>query len=118
MTKLLFSLALVVCLVGSTLGGTFSGKYSDPNHPDCARVITLETKSSAKVFGADAAGGEGFACDGTTDTKWGPLPASINGQEIIVDFSSKGGPSNLAGKYNEDKQEIDWQDGNAWKKIV
>lgn len=117
MTKILF-LMVVVGLVGSALAGTFSGKYSDPNHPDCARVITLETKTTAKVFGADASGGEGLPCDGSTDTKWGPLPATINGEEIIVDFSSKGGPSNLAGKYNDAKQEIDWQDGNAWTKIV
>lgn len=117
MAKINFYFALIVSLAVNVLGGTFSGKYSDPNHPGCARVISLETDVSAKVFGADAAGGEGVQCDGVTDVKWGPLPAVINSLEIVVDFSSKGGPSNLAGKFNTDKQEIMWQDGNAWVKL-
>eukprot|EP00428_Durinskia_dybowskii_P071550 CAMPEP_0170388946 /NCGR_PEP_ID=MMETSP0117_2-20130122/18359_1 /TAXON_ID=400756 /ORGANISM="Durinskia baltica, Strain CSIRO CS-38" /LENGTH=116 /DNA_ID=CAMNT_0010644909 /DNA_START=45 /DNA_END=392 /DNA_ORIENTATION=- len=93
---------------------TFAGKYSDPNHPGCARQIVGETRTSARVYGADAAGGEGATCNGETDEKWGPLPAKVNGEDIIVDFSSKGGPSNLSGKYDDVNQAIDWEDGNSW----
>ena len=60
---------------------------------------------TASVSGADAAGGEGASCDGSTDTKWGPLPATTTfgapgvytylEKTILVDFSSKGGPSDL-----------------------
>lgn len=111
---ILFASALVASAFAHQT--TFAGKYSDPNHPGCARVINLETKVSARVYGADAAGGEGATCDGQTDTQWGPLPAKINGLEIVVDFSSKGGPSDLGGKYDEVKEAINWQDGNSWTK--
>lgn len=108
---------VALCLTSHARDATFAGQYSDPNHPGCARSIRFETKTSAMVFGADAAGGEGVACDGQTDTKWGPLPAKLNGIEIVVDFSSKGGPSDLAGKYDEVSAAINWQDGNAWTKL-
>ena len=114
------SVIFAVCVVGAVATADFAlftGKYSDPNHPSCARNVVRSGFTTAKVYGADAAGGEGVACDGTTDIKWGPLPGTINGINIVVDFSSKGGPSNLAGSYNTAKNEIDWSDGNAWKKI-
>jgi hypothetical protein len=117
----MFAIALVIALLAVVAAkpAIFSGKYSDPNHPGCAREIGLETATSAKVFGADAAGGEGgVPCDGTTDVKWGPLPATIDGFGIVVDFSSKGGPSDLSGKYYYQGSQIKWQDGNAWTKLV
>lgn len=95
----------------------FTGPYSDLNHPGCARAIGYEELATLRVFGADAAGGEGVACDGKTDVKWGPLPAKVHGNEIVVDFSSKGGPANLHGKYDEKNNAIVWEDGNSWKKI-
>ena len=36
--------------------------------------------------------------------------------EILVDFSPKGGPPNLLGKYNAKMNAIQWPDGNAWTK--
>ena len=111
----MFALVVLISLF-SLSAALFAGKYSDPNHPNCARVISLETKVSAKVFGADAAAGEGAPCDGVTDIKWGPLPAVIDGVSIKVDFSSKGGPTDLSGKYANDA--INWEDGNAWKKLT
>jgi hypothetical protein len=111
------ALLLVFVAIVAARPEVFSGKYSDPNHPGCAREIGLETPTSAKVFGADAAGGEGVPCDGSTDVKWGPLPATIDKLEIVVDFSSKGGPSDLAGKYDFQGSQIKWQDGNAWAKL-
>lgn len=98
---------------------TFSGKYSDPNHPSCAREIRIESVSKADIYGADAAGGEGASCDGETDVKWGPVPASYLGNRINADFSSKGGPSDLSGKYVSSDliSQIQWEDGNAWTKL-
>ncbi len=95
----------------------FTGKYSDPNHPGCARSVLRTSDSDGQVYGADAAGGEGVACDGSTDVKWGPLSAAIDGLKIVVDFSPKGGPSNLNGTYSVERSAIVWQDGNAWTKI-
>ena len=95
----------------------FTGKYSDPNHPGCARSVIRTSGSDGQVYGADAAGGEGVACDGSTDVKWGPLSAAIDGLKLVVDFSPKGGPSNLNGTYSVERNAIVWQDGNAWTKI-
>lgn len=94
----------------------FSGSYSDPNHPNCARYISA-TDTIGQVYGTDAAGGEGVPCNGITDIKWGPLPATIDQTKIVVDFSSKGGPSNLQGQYNSSTPAIVWADGNSWPKI-
>jgi hypothetical protein len=116
MTHMLSYLAILALPVQSSSSNYFSGSYSDPNHPSCARQI-VEIASSGKVYGSDAIGGEGYPCNGLNDTKWGPLPASINQASIIVDFSSKGGPSNLHGEYNQKRQAIDWEDGNSWSKI-
>ena len=111
------ALVVSVCSSFSAEDLFFTGKYSDPNHPGCARTVVRNSISSGQVYGADAAGGEGVACDGTTDVKWGPLPAAIDGFQIVVDFSSKGGPSNLNGTYSFAQKAIVWQDGNAWTKI-
>lgn len=117
-------LAVIVVLLGVLVASVvakqsiFTGSYSDPNHPGCARAIGYEELSTLRVFGADAAGGEGVACDGETDVKWGPLPAKVHDTEIVVDFSSKGGPANLHGKYDEKNDAIVWEDGNSWKKIA
>ena len=92
----------------------YFGNYDDPNHPGCARVIYDETETTALLRGADAAGGGGAACDGTTDVAWGPLNATIHGNTIIVDFSPKGGPSELTGVQSSDGNAIAWQDGNSW----
>ena len=74
----------------------FVGNYSDPNHPKCAREIyDQQDNVLALLRGSDAAGGEGASCDGTTDVAWGPLNATIFGRKITVDFSPKGGPTNL-----------------------
>jgi hypothetical protein len=89
--------------------------YSDPNHPGCDREVIQESSTAGKVYGKDAAGGEGASCDGTTDVAWGPLEAVIDGDMITVDFSPKGGPSDLEGKYANSA--INWEDGNAWPKI-
>jgi len=97
-------------------GSGFTGSYSDPNHPNCLRYV-YATQTSGQVYGTDAAGGEGVPCNGVTDIRWGPLPATINQNKITVDFSSKGGPSDLQGQYNSTTPAIDWIDGNSWTKL-
>ena len=94
----------------------FNGAYSDPNHPKCNRLIVYQGNSTGLVYGKDSAV-EGVSCDGQTDVSWGPLPASITGSDIVVDFSSKGGPSDLKGEHNADTLAVDWEDGNSWPKL-
>lgn len=109
--------SFLVTIIATTSQAIFKGVYSDPNHPQCARFILFETDSSASMYGFDAAGGEGVPCDHLNDVKWGPLPAVITDSTIEVDFSSKGGPSDLTGKFNSELNEIDWEDGNAWNRV-
>jgi len=62
-------------------------------------------------------------CEGsdTGKTKEWDVPASAtasSGSEFItIDFSSKGGPSDLIGEWNADKNEIKWSDGNTWPMV-
>ncbi|CAM9524578.1 unnamed protein product, partial [Ectocarpus fasciculatus] len=86
----------------------------DPNHPGCDRQVSYEGNNVGSISGADAAGGEGAACDGVTDIAWGPLPAKIDTTKIVADFSSKGGPSELSGVYSLSAGAIEWEDGNSW----
>lgn len=96
------------------------GSYTDPNHPGCPRICTpvMAMDESFSVYGADAKGGEGVPCDGETDEKWGPLPGRYmdDSGKLVVDFSSKGGPSDLTGYLNitSSPPQIQWEDGNVW----
>lgn len=112
--------ASLVVATQSVTGDVFDGSYNDPNHPGCARSIAVAA-NVGKVFGADAAGGEGVACDGKTDIPWGPLAATIQQSTsseptIVVDFSPKGGPKNLLGRWDPTDSAIQWADGNNWTK--
>ena len=45
-----------------------------------------------------------------------PGVVSNGGKTIVVDFSPKGGPKDIKGVWN-DKNGIDWADGNTWTKV-
>ena len=99
-----------------------NGVYSDPNHPSCPRTVTVPDGDSFQVFGFDAAAGEGFPCNGEDDIAWGPLPGKITNQDtnaVVVDFSSKGGPTDLSGTFMPvpNPPFILWEDGNEWPKM-
>mgnify|MGYP000386212043 CR=1 FL=1 len=105
----------------------FAGSYADPNHPDCLRMVSFTDSTdygTYKVYGTDAARGEGVACGGKggDDILWGPLPGTIDANNRVnVDFSSKGGPS-LSGVFNgtfaDGNLGIYWDDGNVWHKTT
>jgi len=62
-----------------------------------------------------------MGCDGKTDLKWGPLPGQYmqDTGKLIIDFSSKGGPSDLTGYLNttSDSTQIQFEDGNVWPQV-
>ena len=92
----------------------FGGTYEDPNHPGCTRTVDVVVSGEddqATVSGAD------FDEEGNL-VEWGPLNADVNGVKIIVDFSPKGGPSDLTGRWNPNTKGIDWEDGNTWPKVL
>ncbi|GMI44818.1 hypothetical protein TrCOL_g4310 [Triparma columacea] len=101
----------------STLGSTsvFDGSYSDPNHPGCGRTVEVASNGvDAAVYGED--GDEGSP-DCANPVQWGPLAASVNGNNIKIDFSPKGGPSDLTAEYDSEDDGILFSDGNLWSKI-
>ena len=99
----------------STLGSSletfveqgFPGEYSDPNHPNCKRLVE-GTTDNAIVSGTD--GNPGCPLDGSGEA-W-KVFASIAGDTIVVDFSPKGGPKGLKGQ--RIPEGILWEDNNLW----
>jgi len=111
------------------LSSVFTGEYDDPNHPGCLRSIkvvggTMKTdgtrsKPSALVKGLDS----GCADPKLADV-WsldGKLSKNEDGDELIfIDFSPKGGPKNLQGKWDSfgGIPGIVFPDGNKWTKVA
>lgn len=91
----------------------FNGKYSDPNHPGCLRGIErVRSTTKAKVFGEDGTPG----CQAGQETKKWELEGELRGEnEILIDFSKKGGPKNLLGKWTGSG--VLFPDGNTWSKL-
>ncbi len=85
----------------------FEGKYNDPNHPGCLRKITVKDKN-VKIIGSDNIDGS---------NQWTILAKEDLPGTIFVDFSPKGGPSNLLGVFEPSVNGIVWPDKNIWKKI-
>jgi len=64
--------------------------------------------TTVKLTGTD--GDPSCPPDGS-GTTW-TLSGTISGNEIVVDFSPKGGPKDLKGVF--DRMGIQWPDGNKW----
>ena len=90
------------------------GRYSDPFHPGCRRTVSVD---AGRVTGADGAGPGGACRPGEPVKEWS-LPAAFakDGLSMKVDFSPKGGPKDLTGRWNG-KDAIIFSDGNSWTKI-
>eukprot|EP00542_Grammatophora_oceanica_P012154 CAMPEP_0194032712 /NCGR_PEP_ID=MMETSP0009_2-20130614/5596_1 /TAXON_ID=210454 /ORGANISM="Grammatophora oceanica, Strain CCMP 410" /LENGTH=136 /DNA_ID=CAMNT_0038673237 /DNA_START=45 /DNA_END=455 /DNA_ORIENTATION=- len=102
-------LATTPNVADATVAPDFSGSYSDPNHPNCQRIISVDgTKANLK--GTD--GNPGCPADGS-GAKW-YLTGKVDGSSILVDFTPKGGPADLKGVW--DNNGIRWPDGNKWSK--
>lgn len=85
---------------------------ADPKHPNCLRIIKVTSDGmTADISGTD--GTPGCPPDGS-GKPWN-LQGKIEGNDILVDFTPKGGPANLKGILRNDK--IEWPDGNAWTNI-
>ena len=90
-----------------------AGYYSDPNHPNCQRIIEV-AGTIASLTGTD--GNPGCPSDGSGEV-W-TLKGKVNGNTLLVDFSPKGGPPDLKGVYDATVPAgINWPDGNKWTKI-
>lgn len=83
----------------------------DPKHENCLRVIQMDG-NIAKISGTD--GTPACPADGSNTKQWS-LVGKVQGDSILVDFSPKGGPKDLKGKF--DGTGIQWPDGNKWSFI-
>ncbi|CAE7736847.1 GORK [Symbiodinium microadriaticum] len=97
--------------------GQWMGYYADPQHPMCPRKIVYEydlyEKAQMMVDGGDGNPG----CEKKVLTRWtAQVDWKAGSDEITIDFSKKGGPSGVVGKW--DKDGIVFPDGNKWKKII
>jgi hypothetical protein len=80
---------------------------TDPFHVNCQRIISVDgTKASLK--GTD--GNPGCPADGSGMT-W-TLTGKVDGKNIFVDFTPKGGPKDLKGVF--DGTGINWPDGKYY----
>jgi len=91
--------------LGSRKGGAISnarlaGKWSDPGHPGCKRKIQL-------------AGNKAFITGADEDGKPWKAVGIVDGMDVVIDFSSKGGPTDLKATYVVGKG-IAFPDGNVW----
>ena len=106
------SIASVVLLGGPNAATAidFTGSYADPNHPGCARLISVENDNKALISGADGNPG----CPGGGGRPW-KLVGKVDGDKIFVDFSPKGGPKDLTGVWEAGKNPgVRFPDGNKW----
>ena len=89
-----------------------SGTYSDPIHPGCFRTVDARAGKVSGVDGTPACGPDAKL----TEWELGATFAEGKGGDVtlLVDFSPKGGPKDLEGKYA--KGRISWPDGNSWTK--
>ena len=110
--------ALILCTgVMAEVGDIFDGRYTDPNHPDGFRVISITGELNTETGLRDG------TCDGSdtssTVTDY-TLPAMAGRSQdefdiIFIDFSPKGGPKDFEGTFETDG--IRFVDGNFWPKV-
>jgi aflatoxin B1 aldehyde reductase len=86
-----------------------NGFYSDANHPDGFRKLTVNGDSTITIEGND----NGGAASGVEWTLTGSVGEEAN--TILIDFSPKGGPKDLIGKF--DGSGIVFPDGNRWPQM-
>jgi len=91
----------------------WAGMYDDPNHKECKRKVVKVGKTKLRIDGRD---GEPDCGDGFVSTPFSLTATlkSADSDEVLIDFSSKGGPADLLGKWDGDG--IKFPDGNKWTK--
>jgi hypothetical protein len=107
------------------LSSKFTGEYSDPMHPGCKRSIKVtgnamdsagrkSRKPAAVIKGTDNE--DGGACENGEGESWRLMATLSEDQSTIkVDFSPKGGPKDVVGKWSDNG--IVFPDGNKWSKV-
>jgi hypothetical protein len=105
----------------------WTGYYDDPNHPGCLRQVkvvgapmrpngTPSPFPVVEVRGYDGPEGATMCTDApeTRASVW-TVKGDLKNGKAILDFSSKGGPTNLVAKFEDGG--IVFPDGNKWTKV-
>lgn len=93
----------------------WSGKYDDPNHPGCKREVTVSGVDMT-ISGTDGEPGPGCTSkDKVSPWKIGGKLIAEDSDELVIDFSPKGGPKDVPAKWV--RNGIKFPDGNKWAKI-
>ena len=112
-------------------GSVYTGDYDDPNHPGCLRQVKVVgapikgdgTRSPypvVEIKGWDGPRDGSKSCEGGLRPEQRSDLWTVTGQlktrtDAVLDFSSKGGPTNLAAQW--DGSGIVFPDGNKWTKV-
>lgn len=106
----------------------FTGDYNDPNHPDCLRQVKvvgapLRADGSRsqypviEVTGYDGKGDSKICTDRPArEDLWKITGTVKSSNSAVIDFSPKGGPSNLVATFEDGG--IVFPDGNKWTKVA
>lgn len=105
----------------------WTGFYDDPNHVGCLRQVkvvgaplrpngTPSPFPIVEVRGYDGPEGASMCTEPPEkrDAVW-VVKGELKNDKAVLDFSSKGGPSNLMAKYEDGS--IVFPDGNKWTKV-
>jgi len=79
-----------------------AGKWADPGHPGCERKIQL-------------AGNKAFITGADEDGKPWKVIGIVEGSDVMIDFSPKGGPKDVKATFVIGKG-LTFPDGNVWTK--
>jgi len=91
---------------------SFQGVFEDPNHPQGYRIIVDTCSSRAQLQLQDEPDGEIFFIPVNVLRNTTSLTT-----QLIIDFSAKGGPSDLIANVQDGGNLISFSDGNAWSKL-
>ena len=94
----------------------FTGFYDDPNHPGCLRSVKVIGPNIVEVKGYDGKEGEKMCTSRPQrEDLWSIEGELLDKDTVALDFSSKGGPANVKGSWEEGG--IVFPDGNKWSKV-
>lgn len=93
----------------------WSGIYDDPKHPGCERSITKDGGDFV-ISGTSSEDGNKACLEDAPTKRWYLIAQQGEASdELLVDFSPKGGPKDAVAKFDGDG--IVFPDGNRWAKI-
>merc|ERR1719237_647553 len=95
-----------------TTAPAWQGFFDDPMHPGCKREISVIFDDLVQIDGRD--GDPGPGCDFKSRQVTWRLKAKLASKDgpLLVDFSPKGGPSDVKGEWKDGG--IVFPDGNKW----